>query len=79
MQPWCGREAPPLTSLGPTCKRVDMLKAELDKVIPRMHMAQYSQDYSHMAGEISCMTFDQPAECASNHTQVAFTFTLKTL
>ena len=37
MQPWCGREAPPLTPLGPTCKRVDMLKAELDKVGGSMH------------------------------------------
>ena len=32
IQPWCGRKAPPPTTLGPLCKRVDHLKTEIDKV-----------------------------------------------
>lgn len=32
IQPWTNREAPPLSSLGPLCKRVDLLKSQIDKV-----------------------------------------------
>jgi hypothetical protein len=33
IQPWCSnRDAPPPTSLGPVCKRVDHLKGEIEKV-----------------------------------------------
>lgn len=32
IQPWCTRQAPPLTPLGPLCKRIHGLKAEIDKV-----------------------------------------------
>jgi hypothetical protein len=33
IQPWTNREPPTLTSLGPTCKRVDNKKQQLDKVL----------------------------------------------
>ena len=32
IQPWCNRKAPPLTPLGPLCKRIHNLKSEIDKV-----------------------------------------------
>ena len=37
IQPWTNREPPALTALGPTCKRVDNKKQQLDKVHKYMY------------------------------------------
>ena len=38
IQPWTNREPPTLTTLGPTCKRVDIKKQQVDKV--KLHTAR---------------------------------------